>query len=113
MPKTSPYRQPCNCFIQHLLLPCFRPLQPEDSLFLPRCGHAPGSHCAFGGWEMGRIPMKIKASARSVLILATGVFVCFAGPSHAAGSADTEAARAKSQDVSGAPVAPTTSVKPS
>ena len=37
-------------------LPCFRPVSPEDSLFLPRCGHAMGSHFAFGGGQMGRLP---------------------------------------------------------
>ena len=50
--------------------------------------------------------MKIKASGRSALILATGVFVCFAGPSQAAASADDAAATAKSEDIAGAPVAP-------
>jgi hypothetical protein len=29
-------------------LPPFRPDSPEDSLFLPRCEHAPGSHFALG-----------------------------------------------------------------
>ncbi len=49
--------------------------------------------------------MKIKASGRSALILATGLLVCFAGPSQAAASADNAAARAISEDA-GAPVAP-------
>jgi hypothetical protein len=55
--------------------------------------------------------MKIKASGRSALILATGVFVCFAGPSRAAASADDAAASAKSEDIAGAPVAPKKSAK--
>jgi hypothetical protein len=55
--------------------------------------------------------MKIKASGRSTLILATGVFVCFAGPSQAAASADDAAATAKSEDIAGAPVAPKKSAK--
>jgi hypothetical protein len=55
--------------------------------------------------------MKIKASGRSALILATGVFVCFAGPSQAAASADNVAASAKSEDIAGAPVAPKKSAK--
>ncbi len=36
--------------------------------------------------------MNIKASGRSALILATGLFVCFAGPSQAAATALTDAA---------------------
>ena len=54
--------------------------------------------------------MKIKASGRSALILATGLFVCFAGPSQAAASADNAAASTISED-SGAPVAPKKSAK--
>jgi hypothetical protein len=55
--------------------------------------------------------MNIKASGRSALILATGIFVCFAGPSQAAASADHAAASAKSEDIAEAPVAPTKSAK--
>jgi hypothetical protein len=55
--------------------------------------------------------MKIKASGRPALILATGLFVCFAGPSQAAASADNAAASAKSEDTAGAPVAPKKSAK--
>ena len=55
--------------------------------------------------------MKINASGRSVLILATGVFVCFAGPSQAAASADDAAASAKSENIAGAPVPPKKSAK--
>jgi hypothetical protein len=55
--------------------------------------------------------MKIKASGRSALILATGLFVCFAGPSQAAARADNAAASAKSEDTVGAPVAPKKSAK--
>jgi hypothetical protein len=40
--------------------------------------------------------MTIKASGRSALILATGLFVCFAGPSHAAATADGTATSSKS-----------------
>ena len=54
--------------------------------------------------------MKIKASGRSALILATGLFVCFAGPSQAAASADNAAASTISEDA-GAPVAPKKSTK--
>ena len=52
--------------------------------------------------------MKIKASGRSALILATGFFVCFAGPLQAAAVADTAgytAARSKSDNTAGAPIA--------
>ena len=55
--------------------------------------------------------MKIKASGHSALILATGLFVCFAGPSQAATSADNAAASTKSEDTVGAPVAPKKSAK--
>ena len=56
--------------------------------------------------------MKIRASGRSALILATGLFVCFAGPSQAAGAddADYPAASANSEDTA-APVAPNKSAK--
>jgi hypothetical protein len=40
--------------------------------------------------------MMIKASGRSALILATGFWVCFAGPSQAAASADSSATTSKS-----------------
>jgi hypothetical protein len=40
--------------------------------------------------------MTIKASGRSALILATGLFVCFAGPSQAAATADGTATSSKS-----------------
>jgi hypothetical protein len=49
--------------------------------------------------------MKIKASGRPALILATGLFVCFVGPSQAAPGADDAAASAKSEDTAGASVA--------
>src|SRR5260370_11687969 len=93
------------------LLPCFRPVKPEDSLFLPRCGHAVRSHCALRAGKWGDCQMKIKASGRSALILATtGLFVCFAGPSQAA-SVDNTAASAKSEITAGAAVAPNKSAK--
>jgi hypothetical protein len=41
--------------------------------------------------------MNIKASGRSALILVTGLFVCFAGSSQAAVSADSAAASSKSE----------------
>lgn len=47
--------------------------------------------------------MMIKASGRSALILATGLFVCFAGPSHAAVGANT-AASAKPESAAGTPI---------
>ncbi len=46
--------------------------------------------------------MMIKATGRSALILATGIFVCLAGPSQAATGTDTTAASAKPE--SAAPV---------
>ena len=55
--------------------------------------------------------MKIKASGHPALILATALFVCFAGPSQAAPSADDVAATAKSEDAAGASVASKKSAK--
>ncbi|MDO8401367.1 MAG: hypothetical protein Q7T45_26525 [Bradyrhizobium sp.] len=46
----------------------------------------------------------IKASGRSALILATGLFVCLAGPSQAAPGDDTVTATAKSESATGAPI---------
>jgi hypothetical protein len=48
--------------------------------------------------------MIVKASARSILVLATGVFVCLACPSQAATGSDEAAARSRSSTV-GAPAA--------
>ena len=48
--------------------------------------------------------MIIKAGGRSALILATGLFVCFAGPSQAAPGDDTAAASSKSERATGAPI---------
>jgi len=48
--------------------------------------------------------MTVKASGRSALILATGLFVCFAAPSLAAEDADAAGAGSKSE-TAGAPVA--------
>jgi hypothetical protein len=48
--------------------------------------------------------MTIKASGRSALILATGLLVCLAGPSHATAAANNAAADATSE-TTGAPVA--------
>lgn len=49
--------------------------------------------------------MIIKASGRSALILATGLFVCFTGPSQAAPGSDTATASSKSEKATGTPVA--------
>ena len=52
--------------------------------------------------------MTIKASGRSALILAAGLWVCFAGPSQAAAdadSADYPAATSKPENAPGAPIA--------
>jgi hypothetical protein len=49
---------------------------------------------------MGRLPMTVKASGRSALILATGLFVCLAGPSQAATGADNATASSKSERAS-------------
>ena len=56
--------------------------------------------------------MIIKASGRSALILATGLFVCFAGPSQAAPDDDTATASSKSEKAAGAPIALNKYAKP-
>jgi hypothetical protein len=48
--------------------------------------------------------MTIKASGRSALLLAAGLFVCFAGPSQAAAGAEDAAAATKSE-TAGTPIA--------
>jgi hypothetical protein len=50
--------------------------------------------------------MTIKASGRPALILATGLFVCFAGPSQAAESAEAVAAGSQSEMAEVAPAHP-------
>jgi hypothetical protein len=49
--------------------------------------------------------MNIKASGRSALILATGLFVGFAGPSQAATGVDNATAGSTSESAAGAPIA--------
>src|SRR5205085_829084 len=78
-----------------IALPCFRLLLPEDSLFLPRCGHGAGSHFALGAGKWGDCQMMIKASGRSALILATGFFVFFAGPTPVVAASSDSAMTAK------------------
>jgi hypothetical protein len=59
--------------------------------------------------------MKIKASGRSALMLATGLFVGFAGPSHAAPGADHAdytVATTKSENTAGPPIALNKSAQP-
>jgi len=56
--------------------------------------------------------MIIKASGRSALILATGLFVCFAGPSQAETGDDTATASSKSEKATGAPIALNKYAKP-
>jgi len=69
---------------------------PEDSSFLPCCGHAVGSHFATGGGQMGSFHMMVKASAASTLLFAAGIFFSLAGPLPAqAASQDETAANSK------------------
>ena len=49
--------------------------------------------------------MTIKGSGRSALILATGLWVCLAGPSQAAAGANNAAASAKPESAAAAPIA--------
>jgi hypothetical protein len=54
-----------------------------------------GSHfAAKGAGKWGDSHMIIKASGRSALILATGLWICFAGPSQAASADDADGAAA-------------------
>jgi hypothetical protein len=92
-----------KCSPRKTALPSFFPTEPEDSPFLPRYGHAMRAHFALGPVKGGDCEMMIKASGRSALILATGLFVCFAGPSQAA--ADADDAALSSESAPGAPIA--------
>jgi hypothetical protein len=56
--------------------------------------------------------MIIKASGRSALILATGLFVCFAGPLRAAPDDATATESSKSEKAAGAPIALNKYTKP-
>ena len=56
--------------------------------------------------------MIIKASGRSALILATGLFVCFAGPSQAAPGDDTATASSNTEKTTAAPIALNKYAKP-
>ena len=56
--------------------------------------------------------MIIKASGRSALILATGLFVCLAGPSQAAPGDEAVTASSTSQKAAGAPIALNKYAKP-
>jgi hypothetical protein len=49
--------------------------------------------------------MTIKASGRSALVLATGLFVCFAGPSQVMAAPDNAAASSNAESAPGAPMA--------
>ena len=49
--------------------------------------------------------MKIKASRRSALLLITGIFVCFAGPSQVAAGTDDAAAGSRPEAAVGTPIA--------
>jgi hypothetical protein len=42
-----------DCPFARTALPCFRPDSPEDSLFLPRCGHGPRSPWVRGRQQWG------------------------------------------------------------
>src|SRR3982075_1404770 len=105
-PKRIRNRKVCRRFDERTALPCFRPDSPEDSLFLPRCRHARSSPCALGAGKMGRLPMTIKASGRSALIIAAGIWACFAGPLQAAEGADNATASVSKQEskAAGAPI---------
>src|SRR3977135_1150410 len=59
----------------------------------------------FAGWQTGRLPMTIRANRRLALILATGLLVCFAGPSQAGADADNAATSSKPENAAGAPIA--------
>src|ERR1700712_1524099 len=74
--------------------PVFAPGSPKIPLFPPFCRHALRSHSGLSG-RPGVTQMTIKASGHSALILATGLFVCFAAPSQAAEEADAAGAQSE------------------
>jgi hypothetical protein len=72
-------------------LPCFCLLPPEDSLFLPCCGHRQGLFSTLDSGYRGDLEMTIKASA--ALIFAAGLLMGIAGPLPAtAAEGDTQQA---------------------
>jgi hypothetical protein len=64
----------------------------------------PGVSFRFGTGKWGDCQMMIKATGRSALILAAGLFVCFAGSSQAAGTDDTTASPKSESTAPTAPV---------
>src|SRR4030088_2195136 len=96
-PKRIRDRKGLQALGERTALPCFRPDSPEDSLFLPRCGHARSSPCALGAGNMWGLLMTIKASGRSALIIAAGILACYAGLLHAAEGADNARPSVSSQ----------------
>src|ERR1700742_1405948 len=80
--------------------PVFARTRPKIPFFCPAVDTPWGLLSLPGVGKWGDCQMIVKASGRSALILATGLFVCFAGPSQAAGATDpAESATA------GAPIA--------
>ena len=53
---------------------------------------------------MGRLPMNIKASGRSALIIAAGIWACFSGPLHATPGAESDSPAVSKQAKAGAPI---------
>src|SRR6202163_2255271 len=90
---------------RHNGCPVFARTRPKIPFFCPAADMPWGLIPLWGGWQMGRLPMTIKASGRSALILATGLFVCFAGPSQAGPEADNAAVSSKPESAAGAPIA--------
>ena len=78
--------------------PAFARSCPKIPFFCPAVDTRRGLISPSGAGKWGDCQMMIKASGRSALILATGLFVCFAGPSPAtAAGSDSAAATSKSE----------------
>ena len=84
--------------------PAFARCSPKIPFFCPAADTPRGLFSRRVGGKWGDQRMTIKASGRSALILAAGLFVCFAEPSQAAAGAEDTAAATKSE-TAGAPIA--------
>ena len=88
---------PRACSRRNSRCPAFARSCPKIPFFCRAVDTRRGLFSLLWGGQMGRLPMKVKASGRSALIIATGLFVCFAGPSQVtAASSDSAAATSKS-----------------
>src|ERR1039458_4019753 len=105
IPKRFRERSVSNSSPPQCFCPAFARTRPKIPFFCPAADTPWGLISFLGAGKWGDCQMTIKASGRSALILATGLFVCFAGPSQAAAGTDNATAGSKSESAAGAPIA--------